>query len=112
MLLRLVVFDALITALLIASTEVFFLITKVKSIKETFEVGTLIAVPSSLPLSLGRTKLSAFAAPVDVGIIELPRNKGHVVVAAFVKDSELEIPERERAIAHAARAVHDYFLFN
>ena len=48
----------------------------------------------------------------DVGIIELPRNKGHVVVAAFVKDSELEIPERERAIAHAARAVHDYFLFN
>jgi len=48
----------------------------------------------------------------DVGIIELPRNKGHVVVAVFVKDSELEIPYRERAIAHAARAAHDYFLFN
>lgn len=48
----------------------------------------------------------------DVGIIELPQKKGHVVVVAFVKDSVLEIPEREKAIAHVARAVHDYFLFN
>ena len=48
----------------------------------------------------------------DVGIIELPQNKGHVVVVAFVKDSELEIPKREKAIAHVARAAHDYFLFN
>ena len=48
----------------------------------------------------------------EVGIIELPQKKGHVVVVAFVKDSVLEIPEREKAIAHVARAVHDYFLFN
>ena len=48
----------------------------------------------------------------DVGIIELPQKKGHVVVVAFVKDSVLEIPEREKAIAHVARAAHDYFLFN
>ena len=47
----------------------------------------------------------------DVGIIRLPHNKGNVVVVAFVKDSEFEIPERERAIAHVARAVHDYFIF-
>ena len=28
-----------------------------------------MAVPSSFPLRLGKTKLIAFAAPVDVGII-------------------------------------------
>ena len=47
----------------------------------------------------------------DVGIIRLPQNKGNVVVVAFVKDSDLTIPEREKAIAHVARSVHDYFLF-
>ena len=47
----------------------------------------------------------------DVGIITLPGDAGHVVVAAFVKDSERPTPERERAIAEAARAAHDYFLF-
>ena len=45
--------------------------TKVKSISDTFAVGTLIAVPSSLPSNFGKTKLKAFAAPVDVGINEL-----------------------------------------
>ena len=47
----------------------------------------------------------------DVGIIRLPQNKGNVIVVAFVKDSDLTIPERERAIAHVARSVYDYFLF-
>ena len=48
----------------------------------------------------------------DVGIITLPHDAGHVIVAAFVKESNLEVPERERAIAEAARAAHDYFLFS
>ena len=47
----------------------------------------------------------------DVGIIRLPHDKGNVVVVVFVKDSEFEIPQRERAIAHVARSVHDYFIF-
>ncbi len=47
----------------------------------------------------------------DVGIITLPQDAGHVIVAAFVKDSSLPVPERERAIAEVARAAHDYFLF-
>lgn len=47
----------------------------------------------------------------DVGIVYLPGDAGHVVVVAFVKDSDLPVPERERAIADAARAAHDYFLF-
>jgi hypothetical protein len=34
-----------------------------------------------------------------------------VVVAAFVKKSDLPAEDRERAIAEAARAAHDYFLF-
>jgi beta-lactamase class A len=40
----------------------------------------------------------------------LPGDAGHVVIAVFVKSSEKEIPDRERAIAEVTRAIHDYFL--
>ena len=33
-------------------------------------------------------------------------------MVTYVKDSELELPEREKVIAHVARAAHVYFLFN
>jgi beta-lactamase class A len=48
----------------------------------------------------------------DVGIVTLPNGAGHVVTVVLVKESELEVPERELTIAHIARAIHDYFLFN
>jgi beta-lactamase class A len=47
----------------------------------------------------------------DVGIITLPEDAGHVAIAVFVKSSEKEISERERAIAQIARALYDFFLF-
>lgn len=47
----------------------------------------------------------------DVGIIELPDGRGHVIVAAFVRESDRDVEEREDAIAQVARAVYDYFLF-
>ena len=47
----------------------------------------------------------------DVGILELPDGRGHVIVSAFVRESERDVDEREDAIAQAARAVYDYFLF-
>ena len=47
----------------------------------------------------------------DVGIVTLPEGAGHVIVVAFVKDSDLDTAARERAIADTARAAHDYFLF-
>ena len=47
----------------------------------------------------------------DVGIITLPDDSGHVAIAVFVKSSEKEILERERAIAQISRAVYDFFLF-
>jgi beta-lactamase class A len=47
----------------------------------------------------------------DVGIVELPDNGGHVVVAVFVKESPKDTATQERTIAHVARAVYDYFLF-
>lgn len=47
----------------------------------------------------------------DVGVITLPHDAGHVIVAAFVKGSDAEMAARERAIADVARAAHDYFLF-
>ena len=48
----------------------------------------------------------------DVGIIDLPNGAGHVVAVVYVKQSEVEIPEREAVIAQIARAIHDYFVFN
>jgi len=74
----------------------------------------------------GETRIKGFLAPGirvahktgtiggttnDVGIIELPDKAGNVIVSVFVKDSTKEIPEREKAIAHVARAVYDYFLY-
>ena len=47
----------------------------------------------------------------DVGVITLPNGAGRVVTVVFVKESELEVAARETAIAHIARAIHDYFLF-
>jgi beta-lactamase class A len=48
----------------------------------------------------------------DVGVIVLPEGRGHVVVAAFVRESSAPNPRREAAIAHASRAVYDYFNMN
>lgn len=48
----------------------------------------------------------------DVGIMTLPDEAGQVAVAIFVKESELDVEERERTIAHIARAIYDYFTFN
>jgi beta-lactamase class A len=46
----------------------------------------------------------------DVGIVTLPDNAGHVVVALFVKEgSKSEMSEK--AIAQIARSVYDYFLY-
>ncbi len=48
----------------------------------------------------------------DVGIIDLPDGAGHVVAVVYVKESAVDVPEREAVIAQIARAVHDYFVFN
>ena len=47
----------------------------------------------------------------DVGIVTLPDGAGHVVLAMFVKESDEDIPTRERAIAQISRAIYDYFLY-
>jgi len=62
---------AALTAVLISSALVSRPAVKVKSINDTFGVGTRMAVPSSLPASSGSTRPTARAAPVEVGIIEL-----------------------------------------
>jgi beta-lactamase class A len=47
----------------------------------------------------------------DVGIIDLPDGAGHLVVAAFVKESAKDAAAQERTIAQIARAAYDYFAF-
>ncbi len=55
--------------------------------------------------SLGAT------ATDDVGYITLPDDAGHVAIAVFIGPSTQPTAEREQTIAHMARAVYDYFLF-
>src|SRR4029079_19413657 len=59
---------AAIIALLISSTVVGRADWQARSIMLTFGTGTRIEAPSSLPLSSGSTRPTAFAAPVEVGI--------------------------------------------
>ena len=47
----------------------------------------------------------------DVGIITLPEDAGHVVMAIYVKGTEKEAFEKERAIAQISRSIYDFFLF-
>jgi beta-lactamase class A len=70
-------------------------------LKGLLPAGTVVAHKTG---TIGRTTN-------DVGVMTLPGDAGHVIVVAFVKNSDLDGPERERAIAEAARAAHDYFLF-
>jgi beta-lactamase class A len=46
----------------------------------------------------------------DVGIINLPEDAGHVVLALFVKQGT-KSEASERTIAQISRAIYDYFLF-
>ena len=49
------------------------------------------------------------AATNDVGIITLPGNAGHVIVAAFLKAARGDDAARGRALALVGRAVFDHY---
>ena len=53
-----------------SAAVVDFFTTTFRSTSDTFGVGTRTDTPSSLPFSSGITRPTAFAAPVEVGIME------------------------------------------
>lgn len=55
----------------------------------------------------GSKELFRFAS--DVGIITLPKDKGHIAIAVYVKSQAASDYSRNRAIALASRAIYDYF---
>lgn len=56
----------------------------------------------------GAKNLYRFAS--DVGIITLPKNKGHVAIAIYVKSQSASDYPRNRAIALTSRAIYDHFM--
>lgn len=56
----------------------------------------------------GSKKLYRFVS--DVGIITLPKNKGHIAIAVYVKSKSASDYPRSRAIALASRAIYDHFM--
>mmetsp|Transcript_3659 Transcript_3659/g.14729 ORF Transcript_3659/g.14729 Transcript_3659/m.14729 type:complete len:299 (-) Transcript_3659:1382-2278(-) len=64
--------EASLIAVQISSYDAAFSMRTVRSTTETSCVGTRNAIPVSLPLSAGRTLPTAFAAPVDDGMMFAP----------------------------------------
>lgn len=56
----------------------------------------------------GAKKLYRFTS--DIGIITLPKNKGHIAIAVYVKSQSASDYPRSRAIALATRAIYDHFM--
>ena len=56
----------------------------------------------------GAKNLFRFAS--DVGIITLPKNKGHVAIAVYVKSKTTNDHMRSRAIALASREIYNYYM--
>ena len=56
----------------------------------------------------GSKNLFRFAS--DVGIITLPKNKGHIAIAVYVKSKGVSDYQRSRAIALASKAIYDHFM--
>jgi len=47
----------------------------------------------------------------DVGVIYLPSNRGHVVIAVYIKNSTAGYEVSESVIAEISRSIYDYFLY-
>jgi beta-lactamase class A len=46
----------------------------------------------------------------DVGIVTLPDDRGHLVIAVYVRASDRPVDDRARAIAEIARTLYDFYL--
>lgn len=46
----------------------------------------------------------------DIGIVSLPKNKGHLAIAFFVKSKAVSDQGRDRVIALVTRDLYDYFM--
>jgi beta-lactamase class A len=46
----------------------------------------------------------------DVGIIDLPDGRGHIIVAVYIKKSPKPFEAREQVIAQIGRSIYDYML--
>ena len=68
-------------------------------------------VPRGTRLAHKTGTLQPFATN-DVGIVYLPGNSGHLIVAVFLRESTKTNAEEERVIAEVAKAAHSAFAVN
>jgi beta-lactamase class A len=78
------------------------------NVKVAHKTGTWAIYESQYLRYPGAKKLYRFAS--DVGIITLPKNKGHIAIAVYVKSQSASDYPRSRAIALASRAIYDHFM--
>jgi beta-lactamase class A len=83
------------------------------SVRNLLELTLLVGDNSAadLLLRLAGGPQAVTARMKALGVIALPDTAGHIAIAVFVKSSDKDEVERERAIAQIARTVYDFFLF-
>lgn len=78
------------------------------NVKVAHKTGTWAIYEQNYLRYPGSKNLFRFAS--DVGIITLPKNKGHIAIAVYVKSKGPSDYTRSRAIALASRAIYDHFM--
>lgn len=69
------------------------------------------SIDSSQRLLKNPESKNLFRFASDVGIIALPKNKGHLALAVYVKSKTVG-PDRNRVIAEVSKILYDYFVKN
>ncbi len=79
--------------------------TGVNRIKALLPSGSVVAHKTGTAAEYGGIS----GATNDVGIIYLPQNKGHILLAVYISGSNKTLQEREAAIAQVARIIYDHW---
>jgi beta-lactamase class A len=66
-------------------------------------------LPPGTPVAHKTRILTGFT--LDLGIITLPSNAGHIAITAYIKNSSKDLANNERVLAEVGRMVYDSFLF-
>jgi len=68
-------------------------------------------LPAATPVADKTGTGDAGVATNDVGIVTLPKGRGHLAIAVLISGSKLPIEAQEALIAEIARAAYDTYAF-
>jgi beta-lactamase class A len=66
-------------------------------------------LPKKTPFSHKTGSLTGYTC--DVGIMTLPHSRGHIAIAAYIKESNKDLANNEHVLAEIGRTLYDFFLY-